>query len=232
METLLDFGGFPEPFLKQRKPFHLLWRQNYLDRLVREDLRDLTRIAELENVAALVSLLPERVGNPLSLNSLRGDLGVSHETVRNYLQALRLCYFIFEIPAYSQRINRTLKKEKKVYYHDWSFVLDPGARFENYIAAELLSWVSGWQDAGLGRWDLRYIRTRDGRECDFLIIKDSQPWLLLEAKLKAERTPAHHFHFAETLGGIPIVQLTREGETLRMGQDKDYSVSAARFLSA
>ena len=231
-ETLFHFGGFPEPFLKASARFLQIWHRGYLDRLVREDLRDLTRIGELENVASLVALLPERVGSPLSINSLRGDLQVSHETLQNYLQALKLCYFVFEVPVYSQRINRSLKKEKKVYFHDWSFVPDEARRFENYVAAELLSWVSLWSDSGLGEFALRYLRTREGKECDFLVLQGKEPWLLVEAKLQYQPLPTHFHRFAENLGKIPVVQVVREEGIARLGRQKEIYISASRFFSA
>ena len=231
-DSLLKFGGFPEPFLKADERFLRLWHRGYLDRLVREDLRDLTRIGSLENVAALVTLLPDRVGSPLSINSLRGDLAASHETLQNYLRALQLCYFIFEVPVYSQRINRSLKKEKKIYFHDWSFVPEESKRFENYVAAELLSWITFWSDAGLGDFALRYVRTREGKECDFLILREAKPWLLIEAKLQAQAFPSHLYSFARSLGSIPVVQIVREKGVLRVGRSKDYSVSASRFFGA
>ncbi len=231
-ETLFRFGGFPEPFLKASARFLQIWHRGYMDRLIREDLRDLTRIGELENVASLVTLLPERVGSPLSINSLRGDLAVSHETVQNYLQALKLCYFVFEISVHTQKINRSLRKEKKVYFHDWSFVTGEAKRFENYVAAELLSWVSLWSDSGIGEFSLRYVRTREGKECDFLILRGSQPWLLIEAKLQPQPLPRHFRRFAESLGKIPVVQVVREKGIARLGAQNDFYLSASRFFSA
>lgn len=232
MESLLKYGGFPEPLLKESSNFLTIWHRDYLDRLIREDLRDLTRIGHLEQVAALVTLLPERVGSPLSLNSLREDLLVSHDAVQNYLKALRLGYFLFELPPYTQKLNRALTKEKKVYFHDWSFVSDQSKRFENYVAAELLSWISGWHDAGIGNFELRYIKNREGKECDFVILKDSRPWLMVEAKLRGEPTPSHLFTFSKTLGNVPFVILTQEKEVFRLGRDGDICLSAARFLGA
>lgn len=231
-ETLLAHGGFPEPFLKGTRNFLTLWHRNYLDRLIREDLRDLTRIGELENVARLIHLLPERIGSPLSVNSLREDLSVSHETATRYLQALRLTYFLFEVPAHSDRLNRTLTKEKKVYFHDWSFVTDEGKRFENYVAAELLSWIDAWDDAGTGTFDLRYIRTRDGKESDFLILRDKNPWLLIETKLSDGNIDSHHYSFQRRLGEIPIVQICREEAVAKMQTKNSFRISASRFFSA
>ncbi len=232
MHSLIACGGFPEPFLKADSKFHRLWQQNYIDRLVKEDLRDLTRIVDLEKIAALITLLPQRIGNPLSINSLRGDLEASHETVRNYLRALKLCYILFELQAYTRRINRALKKEKKVYFFDWTRIEDAGRRFENYVAAELFGWVNLWRDSGAGNFEIRYVKTRSGQECDFLILKDNEPWLMIEAKLKDASLASYFYHFSERFGKVPIVQLVQEKGVLHVGRDKDYRVSASRFLSA
>lgn len=232
LEDLLTFSGFPEPFLHADSAFLKRWRLENVDRSIREDLRDLTQIRDLETVSKLVALLPERIGNPLSINSLRNILEVSHETVQNYLRSLKLTYVLFELPVYSARISRAIKKEKKVYFFDWTRVEDPGARFENYVAVELLSWTTLWQDAGLGTFELNYIKTRDGRECDFLVVRDKKPWLLLEAKLKDQDIPSHLHTFSANIGGVPMVQLVQEDNALRVGRNKDYRVSASRFFGA
>ena len=39
-------------------------------------------------------------------------------------------------------------------------------RFENYIACELNSLTTLWNDTGYGYYDLNFIRTRDGKETD------------------------------------------------------------------
>ena len=42
--------------------------------------------------------------------------------------------------------------------------------------------VSYWNDTGLGKYGLHYIRDKDKREVDFLIAKNGHPWTLIEAK--------------------------------------------------
>ena len=232
LEALLQYGGFPEPFLKSNSRFLHRWQEDYLDRLIREDIRNLTRIADLENISALISLLPEKVGSPLSINSLRNDIDVNHQTVKNYLRALKLCYATFELHVYSQKINRSIKKEKKLYLFDWSKISDESKRFENYVACDLLSWVTLWSDQGIGEFGLSYVRNRSGQECDFLITRDKKPWLLLEAKLKDQRLASHLYLFSKRLGNIPIIQLVKEKGVLCIGKNNDFRISASRFLSA
>jgi len=55
----------------------------------------------------LISLLPEKVGAPLSLQSLREDLEVSHATVKRWLSYLKELYYCFEIKPYSTTIGQT-----------------------------------------------------------------------------------------------------------------------------
>jgi len=231
MEDLLMYGGFPEPFQKGAMPFLKNWHRDYLDRLVREDIRDLTRVMELEKVANLALLLPERVGNPLSINSLREDLEVSHAAVSRYVKYLKLTYFLFDLSPYSRSLNRSLTKDKKAYFYDWTMVPDPGNRFENYVAAELLSLISSWSDQGLGDFQLNYLRTRDGRECDFLIQFDRKPWLMIEAKLNANKVPTYLRNFSKILGNIPVVILTRKEQPIQMDKEGHVCMSAARFLA-
>jgi len=229
--ALLAFSGFPEPFLSQKSAFQRRWKKDYVDRLIREDLRDITRIAALENVATMMALLPGKIGSPLSVNTLSADMGVNYTSTSNYLKALQLAYITVQISPWSDKIARSIRKEKKCYFIDWTQVEEPAARFENFLAINLLAWTTLVTDAGLGEFDLWYVRTRDGKESDFLITRDNKPWMLLEAKLSAGFIARHHFVHAEVLGGIPFVQVVREEQIAELRQPKVWQISASRFLA-
>lgn len=231
LDALLAFSGFPEPFLSQKAAFQRRWKKDYIDRLIREDLRDITRIVALENVATLMALMPGRIGSPLSINTLSGDLGVNYTSTANYVNALQLAYITIQLPPWSDKIARSIRKEKKCYFMDWTQVDDPAARFENFLAINLLAWTSFLTDAGIGDFGLYYVRTRDGKESDFLISRDGRPWLLAEAKLAAGPIARHHFAQAEALGNIPFVQIVREENIAELRQPKAWQISASRFLA-
>lgn len=231
LDALLAFSGFPEPFLSQKTSFHRRWKRDYVDRLIREDLRDITRIVALENVATLMALLPGRIGSPLSINTLSGDMGVNYTSTANYMNALQLAYITIQLSPWSDRIARSIRKEKKCYFMDWSQVDDPAARFENFLAINLLAWTSLLTDAGIGNFGLWYVRTRDGKESDFLISREGRPWLLAEAKLSAGPIARHHLAQAAALGDIPFVQIVREEQIAEQRQRKVWQISASRFLA-
>jgi predicted AAA+ superfamily ATPase len=187
-DALLEFGAFPEPFLRQDARYARIWRRGRLEKVIREDLRDLSRLPELSRIEMLAALLPERVGSPLSVAALRDDLEVSHDTVTRWLMYLRELYYLFELKPFRGNLRRSLRKEGKAYLWDHSEVDDPAARFETLVAAHLLKACHYWTDTGEGDFALHYVRDKEKREVDFLIVRDRKPWIAIEAK-RADETP-------------------------------------------
>ena len=70
LSTLLEYSGFPEPFVKQSKKFHAKWARDYIDTVIKEDIGSLTRIIDKEYLYDLYRVLPEMVGSPISESSL------------------------------------------------------------------------------------------------------------------------------------------------------------------
>lgn len=230
MDKLLNFSGFPEPLIEAKDNLLLMWKNNYIDTVIREDARDLTNVKNLENIARMVHILPSKIGSPLSINSLTTDIEVSYPAVKNYLYTLELCYLIFKIPPYSKKISRSIKKEQKIYFFDWTRNKSESIRFENYIAFELFNLVTFWSDHGLGNYNLHFVRNRNGQETDFLITLDNNPWLLIEAKLNDESIDSHHIRQAEILDDIPFVQLIYKNRVAKKEGKNLYVISASRFL--
>ena len=208
LELFLRFGGFPEPLLRQSERYARIWRRGRSEKIVREDLRDLSRIPELSQVEMLMALLPERAASPLSLQSLRRDLEVAYDTVKRWMKYLDELYYVFEVKPYTRSVPRSLKKEGKLYLWDWSEVESPGARFENLVACHLLKAVHFWTDTGEGAFELHYLRNREKQEVDFLVTRDRKAWLAVECKLSDEAlTPA----FGSFLPHVtcPFIQLVK-----------------------
>ena len=182
LRDLLTLGGFPEPYLSGSQVEARRWSREYRTRLIREDVTSLERIQDLGHLELLMLRLPDLVGSPLSINSLREDLQVSHKAVASWIAALERLYAIFRVPPFGAPRIRAVKKEQKHYHVDWSLVPADAARFENLVAGHLLKWVHFQQDT-LGRdVELRYFRDTDGREVDFVVVERRSPLLLVECK--------------------------------------------------
>ena len=195
LPVLLKFGGFPEPLFGQNERKLRLWQRERMARVVREDLRDLERIREISLVEQLADLLPEKVGSTLSIKSLREDLEVDHKTAERWISILENLYVCFRISPFGTKRIRALKKAQKLYLWDWSTVPEPGPRFENLVAAQLLKYCHGQEDVEGHRMELRYLRDTDGREVDFVVIKDRKPIFAVECKHgdKSASTAARYF---------------------------------------
>ncbi len=230
---LKAYGGFPEPLWGGSQKILRLWQKGRIDKIVREDIRDLGRIPEMGKMEMLISLLPERVASPLSLKSLGEDLEVSYDTAKRWTDYLKTLYYFFEVRPWSKRIARSLKKEKKIYLWDWSEVTDPGARFENMVASHLLKACHFWTDTGEGKFELFYLKTKDKREVDFLVIKDGNPWLPIECKLK-DTSPTSHLQAFTSALKVPVcLQLVEKDKVLKKRRDSEYVTyicSASSFL--
>lgn len=181
-DALATFGGFPEPFIRRDERFRRRWAGLRLQQLLREDLRDVTRIHELGQLEVLALLLQERSGTQLVLAGLAEDVQVSVDTARRWLETLCAMHFGFLVRPWHKGITRSLRKEPKWYLRDWASLTDAGRRSETFVACHLLKAVEGWTDLGFGEFDLYYLRDKEKREVDFLVTRDRKPWFLVEAK--------------------------------------------------
>lgn len=182
IDTLLRYGGFPEPFVRRNSRFHARWRRLRTELLLREELRDLSRTTEVDRIEVLASLVAERVGQLTSFASLSRQLGVTIDTAKSWLGTLEALYYLFPVRPWHKNVSRALRKEPKYYLWDWAAVDDDGARLENLVACALLKSVHFWTDNGMGDFALHHIRDKEKREVDFLVVRSGQPWFLVEVK--------------------------------------------------
>jgi len=180
--ALFNFGGFPEPLLKRKKSFFLRWKKLRAQQLFSEDLRDLTKIQGIDQMEILAHLLASNVGQLTNYTSLANKVNVSVDTIRRWIKTLKSFYYCFNIQPWTKNISRSLLKEPKIYLWDWALVENEGARVENFIAAHLYKAVHLWNDLGLGEYQLHFLRDKEKREVDFLLIKNKVPWMLVEVK--------------------------------------------------
>lgn len=197
LDQLLRFGGFPEPFLAERERDWRRWQREHRERVVREDLRDLERVREISLIELLLQHLPRCVGSPLSVKSLSLLLQVAHETMEHWISALERLYVCFRIPPFGSPRIRAVRKEKKLYFWDWSEVPDAGPRFENFVACQLLKYCHWMEDSEGHSMELRYIRDTEKREVDFVVLRDGRPEFAVECKTGESRPSAAALYFRE-----------------------------------
>lgn len=230
LEILFQFGGFPEPLIKQSTRTLRRWHNEKLDRLFREDIRDLEHIRDINSMKLLGDLLPSKVASQLSLNSIREDLGISHRAITSWLNILESFYYHFRIYPYTSKEIRSLKKEPKLFLIDWSEVENEAARFENLIASHLFKFTSYLAEHEGYRSSLYYLRNVDKKEVDFLVTVDNKPWFAVEVKLSDTSLSKNLNYFMERLK-IPFVYQVVKQNGIDILREDVRIMSANKFLS-
>jgi len=222
LDHLLRFGGFPEPCLKADETLWCRWERERVHRVIFEDIRDLERVRELTLLEMLAEELPRRVGSPLSVKGLSLDLGVSHETADRWISVFERMYLCFRVAPFGGPRVRAVKKEKKLYLWDWSSVVDPGHRFENLVACQLLKYCHFLEDTQGFRMELRFLRDVDKREVDFIVLRDERPEFAVECKTGERAVNPALFYFRDRTS-IPRFFQVHTGK-------RDYVNSGVRVL--
>ena len=213
-------GGFPEPFLGGAERAYRRWRRSHVDAILREDMLTLSAVRDIQSIETLIELMRHRVGSPLSADSLARDLQKSRNTVQHWLELLENLYVVFRVAPWHRNVARSLLKVPKYYFYDSAMPAgDDGVRLENLVACALLKETHRAQDVAGEDIALRYVRDRDGREVDFLIVKNGEPWQLVEVKW-AEADPSRHLRrfFAEAqLRRVQVVGTLAEARSFPDG---------------
>lgn len=229
LNSLLQYGGFPEPFLSQSKRTLRRWHAEKLERLFREDIRETEDIRDFSNLKLLGDMLPQKAGAPLSVNSIREDLEVSHKAVTNWLNILEQFYYHFRIYPFAGSKVRSVKKAPKLYLIDWSEIEDEGARFENLIASHLLKTIDFLRESEGYKTELFYLRGTDGKEVDFLVTHDRKPWFAVEAKL-SETAPSPQLRYFKERLQIPYTYQVIRKASVDILREGIRIISADKFL--
>ncbi len=211
LDKLLNFGGFPEPYLNGTTRFYNRWKKSHLDIILKQDLIDLENVQQITSIETLIQLLRKRVGSPVSYSSLAGDLQCSDKTVKRWLIILENMYVIFKIPPFHKNIARSILKSPKYYFYDTGQVMgEQGAKLKNVVACSLLKKIHFKKDCFGEQWGLFYLRNKDAREIDFFITKNEQPSLMIEVKWRDEKLTPNFAIFNKHFDNIKKIQLVKE----------------------
>jgi predicted AAA+ superfamily ATPase len=138
---------------------------------------------------------------------------------------------IFLVRPFHVNVARAVLREPKVYFYDSGYVKgDEGTLLENTCAVCLLKHTAYLQDVAGEDISLHYMKTRDGREIDFVIAREDQPLQLIEVKLSDDAPSRTLRLFAGKYPGIEACLLVHH--LRREQQVQVISIaSAGRWLS-
>ncbi|HVB04401.1 MAG TPA: ATP-binding protein [Chitinophagaceae bacterium] len=149
LEERLVLGSYPELLqlnsYKEKSEYLLELIQSYL----LKDILAFEGIRQSDRIIRLLRLIAYQVGSEVSYNELATQLGISKNTVENYLDLLSKVFIIYRLPAYSTNHRKEISKGSKWYFVDngirnaiindfklLSLRNDVGALWENYLISE------------------------------------------------------------------------------------------------
>ncbi|MBN2149577.1 MAG: ATP-binding protein [Anaerolineales bacterium] len=151
LRSLAVYGMYPEVVGKSSHEEKQAKLRDILESALYKDIFMLEKIKAPQVLARLLTLLSYQIGNLVNLNELATQLGISRNTVDQYIAILEKYFIIFRLPSFSRNLRSELSSKFKVYFWDLGLrnaVInryypfeereDRGAIFENLIIASIL----------------------------------------------------------------------------------------------
>lgn len=172
------------------------WYENYRATYVEKDVRAITRITDLGTFQTFLKLCAARTGQLLNLSSIGIEAGITHNTVRAWIDILTQSFLVHTMAPYYRNFNKRMVKTPKLHFLDTGLVCSllgirteeqllqhplRGPIFESCIITEI---VKTRFNGGL-RDPLYFWRDKSGHEVDCLIERGIQ---MMAVEIKAGRT--------------------------------------------
>lgn len=116
--ALICRGGFPRSYLAADQEESLAWREDFIRTFVERDVMRLGSAPEASRIERLWRMAAHVHGQVLNLSSMGASLGVSHTTVRRYLDLLSSAFLIRLLPSWERNEGKRLVRSPKLYIRD------------------------------------------------------------------------------------------------------------------
>ncbi|MBP6978425.1 MAG: ATP-binding protein [Bacteroidales bacterium] len=208
-QEYLTFGGYPAVVLADSLDKKVQKLKELTSSYLKRDISE-SNIQDHEKFHSLFLLLSQQTGSLVNTNELSKTMKLSVTAIENYLYVLQKCYHIHLLRPFYMNLRKELIKMPKIYFHDLGLRnallnqfhpiiqrIDKGMVIENYAFIRLRTIV--------GNELLRYWRTSDGNEIDFIITRGPGSGNAIEIKFDIENfNPLKYRKFRETYPGYSL----------------------------
>ncbi|MBS3772329.1 MAG: ATP-binding protein [Bacteroidales bacterium] len=208
-DDYLIYGGYPAVVLENdselKKEILLELRDSYIKRDILE-----SGIRNDMDFYNLMKILAGQTGNLVNKNELSKTLRIHLSTIENYLSTLEKCFHISLVKPFYKNLRKEIVKMPKVYFNDLGLrnaLLnrfsgieereDTGVLLENYVYQRLVQIYP--------QEDIKFWRTADGNEVDFVVSSDYKNGKAYEVKSRdSEYKPTKYKKFTENYPNINL----------------------------
>ncbi len=153
-------GGYPRAILQKDDDESFAWRWNYIKTFLERDIPQLGFSIPARSLERLWMMLAHSHGQIINYSNIGRSLGVSHHTVKSYIDILEQTYIIRTLMPFSTNFGKRLIKSPKVYIRDTGLLHTllgienmndllghpvSGSSFESYVIENITTELSGWK---------------------------------------------------------------------------------------
>ncbi len=202
LTTTLIYGSLPAVFLEKDFLEKQKLLQNYISSLLFKDIFEIEGIRNPEVFRKCLQLLALQIGNEINPNEMATSLGVSRNTIIEYIGLYEKFQIIYTLPAYAKNPRKEITKSKKIYFidlgirnallqnfADLDIRNDKGALFENLIV-NIFHGKTVNKDLNL---TLYFWRNYAQAEVDLLLEDINKKLIPIEIKYKKNTLPTKSF---------------------------------------
>jgi hypothetical protein len=227
-------GGYPSLYNREVSPS--IYFKQYIATYTERDVRQIRSISDLSQFQKFMILLAGRVGQLLNVSSLANDIGVSPNTVEDWISILEASYIVYRLQPYFKNFGKRLIKSPKLYFYDTALLSTllniqdskqlsshylAGSIYENFLISEILKEINNSGELT----KLYFYRDSNGNEVD-LIIDYGEKQIPVEIKLSAS-------YSSDFLKGLKYwnenVDDKQKGFVI-YGDDKELNINGIKIL--
>jgi len=184
-------GGFPESYLGLTDTDSMLWLENFIRTYIERDIPQLGFPIPVLLLRRLLLMCAHNQGQLLNASKLGESLGITHPTVRRYIDLLQQTYILRTLQPYEANVKKRLIKSPKVYIRDSgilnrlllipdfnSLLGNPvfGSSWEGLVIENSIENMPGWTPY--------FYRTATGNEIDLVLVRGNKK-IAIECKASA-----------------------------------------------
>ncbi len=192
-------GGYPDSYLSITDETSSLWRENFIKTYIERDIPQLgIQIPSLQ-FRRFLAMLSHWHGQVLNLSKIGESLGISHTTVRRYIDLLEQTFVVRTLPVYETNQKKRLVKSPKFYFRDSGLLhqLHSIQDFNNLLSHQVIgaSWEGYVIENILARYPdyaASFYRSASGEEVD-IVLENHEMRIVVECKVSSAPDPSKGF---------------------------------------
>ncbi len=181
-------GGFPTSYLAENDENSMIWLENYIRTYVERDIPQLGFQIPALQLKRLLTMCAHNQGQQLNLSKLGESMGLTHPTIKKYIDLLEQTFIVRTIPPFEINVKKRLVKSPKVFVRDSGILHQLLAipNFNSLLGHPIFG--ASWEGivieniiVNMPTWDYYFYRTATGDEID-LILKKGNQTIAIECK--------------------------------------------------